>query len=282
MNTEKKSKKYIKKIVIILLCLCVFIGIILIIKHFGILYTKNNTKKQNEVEIIKSTVNNNKTIIQKLQTDNITLQYTTVSLNEKIELLQTELNSLKNYIYKLEQQNPINSEKNLQIMILLNKIQKLYYSNKNFTEELEYLKTLTKNKLNLAELVNELEKYKISKNDVKKVTEVFKNEYKTNLLVEKSNKKQNIFKEILTNNIKIRKINVVKDDVDNKNVLIKKVEDAIINGDFVGVSDLLKNDGYCSNVFKNTCEIVDRIISFDEIVSKLIDNIVIDNYNIHS
>ena len=274
MNSEKKSKKYIKKIVVILLCFCIIIGCVIVIKQFGMLYKKNNNEKQNEIEILKSTVDNNKIIIKKLQNDNIVLQNTTVSLAEKVDLLQTELSSLKNYIYKLEQQNPINSEKNLQIMILLNKIQKLYYSNKNFTEELEYLKTLTKNKLNLAELVNELEKYKISKNDVKKVTEVFKNEYKTNLLGEKSDKKQNIFKEILTNNIKIRKINVEKDDKDNKSVLIKKVEDAIITGDFVNVIDLLKNDGYCDKIFKDTCELISRIVVFDDIVNKLMDNVV--------
>lgn len=277
MNTETKFKKNIKKITTILLCLCVLISVVYIVKQFGILYKKNNTEKQNKLHILEYTIKHNEITIKKLQNDNTTLQNTAVSLSEKIELIQTELNSLKNYIYKLEQQNPINSEKNLQTMILLNKIQKLYYSNKNFTEELKHLKILTKNKPNLTELVDELEKYKISKNDIQNIAKVFKDEYKTNLLVIKSDKKQNIFKEILSNNIKIRKINVKTDNIDNKSVLIKKIEDAMVVGDFVNMGDLLKNSEYCENVFINTCEIIDRIVNFDKIVSELMDNIVINN-----
>ena len=270
---EKKSKKYTKKIIILLLCLCVFLGIFFTVKHFGLLYKKGNIEYENKLQVLQ---NDNKIILNKLQNDNIFLQNTTASLTEKLESLQVELQSLKNYISKLEQQNPVNSEKNLQIMILLNKIQKLYYTNKNFSEELEQLKVLTKNRNGLNELVIKLEEYKISKNDLKNITETFKNEYKTKFLTAKQDKKENIFKEIITNNIKIRKINIDNVDDSDKSVLIRQIEDCILTNDFAGVVDLVVKNNYEKDIFESTYKIAKRIVEFDGIVDGLMDEVVVE------
>lgn len=268
---EKKSKKYIKKIVILLLCLCVILGIFFIVIHFRLIHKQNTIRGKNELQILQNSFNDNKTILNKLQNDNISLQNTTLSLTEKLELLQIELQSLKNYVYKLEQQNPVNNEKNLQVMILLNKIQKLYYTNKNFNEELEQLKTLTKNRNDLDELIIKLEEYKISKNDLKNITGTFKNEYKTKFLTVNKDKKENIFKEIITSNIKIRKINADNIGNGDKSVLIKQIEDCIFANDFVGVIDLIVKNNYDKSVFENTYNIAKRIVEFDVVVGKLMD-----------
>lgn len=210
-------------------------------------------------------------LIKSIQEKNAILQDNIVLLNNKIEAISTEIEYLKEYISKIENQNPIYNEKNLQVMVLLNKIQQLYYTNKNFDKELDYLKSLLINKNHLIETVLKLENYKVSTNDLKLITIVFKEEYKTNLL--SKNKNNNIFKSIINENIKIRKLNNEGGQGAN-NILINDMEDAINAGNYNLVVELILQNNYQNSVFKKTYKIAQRISNFDKIIDALIREII--------
>lgn len=230
--------------------------------------TQNNIVKNNNFE---KKQDNKDILIKSIQEKNAILQDNIVLLNNKIEAISAEIEYLKEYISKIENQNPIYNEKNLQVMVLLNKIQQLYYTNKNFDKELDYLKSLLINKNHLIETVLKLENYKVSTNDLKLITIVFKEEYKTNLL--SKNKNNNIFKSIINENIKIRKLNNEGGQGAN-NILINDMEDAINAGNYNLVVELILQNNYQNSVFKKTYKIAQRISNFDKIIDALIREII--------
>lgn len=230
--------------------------------------TQNNIVKNNNFE---KKQDNKDILIKSIQEKNVILQDNIVLLNNKIEAINAEIEYLKEYISKIENQNPIYNEKNLQVMVLLNKIQQLYYTNKNFDKELDYLKSLLINKNHLIETVLKLENYKVSTNDLKLITIVFKEEYKTNLL--SKNKNNNIFKSIINENIKIRKLNNEGGQGAN-NILINDMEDAINAGNYNLVVELILQNNYQNSVFKKTYKIAQRISNFDKIIDALIREII--------
>lgn len=230
--------------------------------------TQNNIVKNNNFEKKQDSKD---ILIKSIQEKNAILRDNIVLLNNKIEAISAEIEYLKEYISKIENQNPIYNEKNLQVMVLLNKIQQLYYTNKNFDKELDYLKSLLINKNHLIETVLKLENYKVSTNDLKLITIVFKEEYKTNLL--SKNKNNNIFKSIINENIKIRKLNNEGGQGAN-NILINDMEDAINAGNYNLVVELILQNNYQNSVFKKTYKIAQRISNFDKIIDALIREII--------
>lgn len=270
----KNKKKFIFLLTILFVVACSTLIIMIKLNNINktqpksVKITQNNIVKNNNFE---KKQDNKDILIKSIQEKNAILQDNIVLLNNKIEAINAEIEYLKEYISKIENQNPIYNEKNLQVMVLLNKIQQLYYTNKNFDKELDYLKSLLINKNHLIETVLKLENYKVSTNDLKLITIVFKEEYKTNLL--SKNKNNNMFKSIINENIKIRKLNNEGGQGAN-NILINDMEDAINAGNYNLVVELILQNNYQNSVFKKTYKIAQRISNFDKIIDALIREII--------
>lgn len=270
----KNKKKFIFLLTILFVVACSTLIIMIKLNNINktqpksVKITQNNIVKNNNFE---KKQDNKDILIKSIQEKNAILQDNIVLLNNKIEAISAEIEYLKEYISKIENQNPIYNEKNLQVMVLLNKIQQLYYTNKNFDKELDYLKSLLINKNHLIETVLKLENYKVSTNDLKLITIVFKEEYKTNLL--SKNKNNNMFKSIINENIKIRKLNNEGGQGAN-NILINDMEDAINAGNYNLVVELILQNNYQNSVFKKTYKIAQRISNFDKIIDALIREII--------
>ncbi|MBO4956778.1 MAG: hypothetical protein J6C50_02995 [Rickettsiales bacterium] len=270
----KNKKKFIFLLTILFVVACSTLIIMIKLNNINKTQPKsvkitNNITGTNNGVIKKQ--DNKDILIKSIQEKNAILQDNIVLLNNKIEAINAEIEYLKEYISKIENQNPIYNEKNLQVMVLLNKIQQLYYTNKNFDKELDYLKSLLINKNHLIETVLKLENYKVSTNDLKLITIVFKEEYKTNLL--SKNKNNNIFKSIINENIKIRKLNNEGGQGAN-NILINDMEDAINAGNYNLVVELILQNNYQNTVFKKTYNIAQRISNFDKIIDDLTREVV--------
>lgn len=265
-NTFKKIfsifKIFKNKIILILL-------LIITLSFFCIEYSKdilNKISKDNKNNIIITELNKK---IENINYNNKELQNYITELenkindyNNKILAFENNIIDLENKIVKLENANPINNERNIQIIILINKIKDLYYSNNNFINELESLKILSKNKADIYNNILKLDNF-INK---KSSFEDFQTEYK-NLLVKQD---KNKIKEFINENIQIRKINPEKNDIVNKN--IKDIENYINLHQYQKALNIIKENKY-NNIFVNTVNTLNNNIEFDNIINNIVENI---------
>lgn len=265
-NTFKKIfsifKIFKNKIILILL-------LIITLSFFCIEYSKdilNKISKDNKNNTIITELNKK---IENINYNNKELQNYITELenkindyNNKILAFENNIIDLENKIVKLENANPINNERNIQIIILINKIKDLYYSNNNFINELESLKILSKNKADIYNNILKLDNF-INK---KSSFENFQTEYK-NLLVKQD---KNKIKEFINENIQIRKINPEKNDIVNKN--IKDIENYINLHQYQKALNIIKENKY-NNIFVNTVNTLNNNIEFDNIINNIVENI---------
>lgn len=265
-NTFKKIfsifKIFKNKIILILL-------LIITLSFFCIEYSKdilNKISKDNKNNTIITELNKK---IENINYNNKELQNYITELenkindyNNKILAFENNIIDLENKIVKLENANPINNERNIQIIILINKIKDLYYSNNNFINELESLKILSKNKADIYNNILKLDNF-INK---KSSFEDFQTEYK-NLLVKQD---KNKIKEFINENIQIRKINPEKNDIVNKN--IKDIENYINLHQYQKALNIIKENKY-NNIFVNTVNTLNNNIEFDNIINNIVENI---------
>ena len=265
-NTFKKIfsifKIFKNKIILILL-------LIITLSFFCIEYSKdilNKISKDNKNNTIITELNKK---IENINYNNKELQNYITELenkindyNNKILAFENNIIDLENKIVKLENANPINNERNIQIIILINKIKDLYYSNNNFINELESLKILSKNKADIYNNILKLDNF-INK---KSSFEDFQTEYK-NLLVKQD---KNKIREFINENIQIRKINPEKNDIVNKN--IKDIENYINLHQYQKALNIIKENKY-NNIFVNTVNTLNNNIEFDNIINNIVENI---------
>lgn len=265
-NTFKKIfsifKIFKNKIILILL-------LVITLSFFCIEYSKdilNKISKDNKNNTIITELNKK---IENIDYNNKELQNYITELenkindyNNKILAFENNIIDLENKIVKLENANPINNERNIQIIILINKIKDLYYSNNNFINELESLKILSKNKADIYNNILKLDNF-INK---KSSFEDFQTEYK-NLLVKQD---KNKIKEFINENIQIRKINPEKNDIVNKN--IKDIENYINLHQYQKALNIIKENKY-NNIFVNTVNTLNNNIEFDNIINNIVENI---------
>lgn len=265
-NTFKKIfsifKIFKNKIILILL-------LIITLSFFCIEYSKdilNKISKDNKNNTIITELNKK---IENINYNNKELQNYITELenkindyNNKILAFENNIIDLENKIVKLENANPINNERNIQIIILINKIKDLYYSNNNFINELESLKILSKNKADIYNNILKLDNF-INK---KSSFEDFQTEYK-NLLVKQD---KNKIKEFINENIQIRKINPEKKDIVNKN--IKDIENYINLHQYQKALNIIKENKY-NNIFVKTVNTLNNNIEFDNIINNIVENI---------
>lgn len=265
-NTFKKIfsifKIFKNKIILILL-------LIITLSFFCIEYSKdilNKISKDNKNNTIITELNKK---IENINYNNKELQNYITELenkindyNNKILAFENNIIDLENKIVKLENANPINNERNIQIIILINKIKDLYYSNNNFINELESLKILSKNKADIYNNILKLDNF-INK---KSSFEDFQTEYK-NLLVKQD---KNKIKEFINENIQIRKINPEKNDIVNKN--IKDIENYINLHQYQKALNIIKENKY-NNIFVKTVNTLNNNIEFDNIINNIVENI---------
>ena len=255
-------KIFKNKIILILL-------LIITVAFFCIEYSKdilNKISKDNKNNTILIELNkkiesinyNNK----ELQNHIIELENKINDYNNKILAFENNIIDLENKIIKLENTNPINNERNIQIIILINKIKDLYYSNDNFINELESLKILSKNKADIYNNILKLNNF-LNKNSS---FDNFQIEYK-NLLVKQD---KNKIKEFINENIQIRKINPKENDIINKN--IKDIENYINLHQYQKALNIIKENKY-NSIFVNTVNTLNNNIEFDNIINNIVENI---------
>lgn len=181
-------------------------------------------------------------------------------LEEKIEnfekityKLQEKINNLEKNIINIENINPTNNEINLQIVILLYKIQDIVYKGGDFSKYLDYLLNLTKNRELISDCVLKLEKYKNQKSQ-KDIKIAFSREY-LNILSLKGEK--NRIKAFLDDNIKIRKVSDLEKDVDATSLNISNIEDSIEKFDYQEAINLITKNDY-SQYFVDTLNILNE------------------------
>ena len=265
INTLKKILRIFKifknKLILVLL-------LIITLSFFCIEYSKDILNK-----ISKD--NKNNTILIELNKKIENIDYNNKELKNYITELENKINNynnkilnyenkiidLENRIIKLENTNPINNERNIQIIILINKIKDLYYSNNNFVNELESLKILSKNKPDIYNNILKLDNFLNKKSSF----EDFKEEYKK--LLTKQDKK-NIIKDFINENIQIRKINPKENDNINKN--IKDIENYINLHQYKKALDIIKENNY-NNIFIKTINTLNNNIEFDNIINGVVD-----------
>ena len=264
-NTLKKILRIFKifknKLILVLL-------LIITLSFFCIEYSKDILNK-----ISKD--NKNNTILIELNKKIENIDYNNKELKNYITELENKINNynnkilnyenkiidLENRIIKLENTNPINNERNIQIIILINKIKDLYYSNNNFVNELESLKILSKNKPDIYNNILKLDNFVNKKSSF----EDFKEEYKK--LLTKQDKK-NIIKDFINENIQIRKINPKENDNINKN--IKDIENYINLHQYKKALYIIKENNY-NNIFIKTINTLNNNIEFDNIINGVVD-----------
>lgn len=279
-----KTLKYIA-IVVIVLIICIFIGKSYtknVYPYFDFMWLNRKVKKEkslygnfspntsSKIENNSITEKNNLNVEDKNYNDFDGDFYENISDNSsdliKYEILKSKIEKLENNILELqeivailqknileiENTNPANNEKNLQIVILLHKIENIILIGGDFTSYFEYLKVLTRNKNFIFENVLKLERYRIQKSQ-QELKKVFFKEYEK-ALAEK-NDSENKLKILLNDNIKVRKIGNFKEDIDNIDLNIRNIENSIEKFDYNRAIDIILNNNY-EDKFSNTLNIL--------------------------
>lgn len=261
-----KRKKIKLKIMLITIILTIIVCYFY--KNF---YIKNTAKivnassQQIKIEKVDNSIQEKE--IKQIKNDEISeLKNKLIMYEHKINDIEEEIELLKEYTKTLENQNPIYNEKNLLIVILLNKIQQYYSSNKNFINEFESLKTLIKNKPNMLELVLNLEQYANNPFNIEVLNNTFREEYRQALI--KDNK--NFFKKFINENIQIRNTKNT-DSSDNTNKIINSIENNIKLHNFENAIYLIEENKYHDTIFKNTYKYITNINKFNNILNSIYD-----------
>ncbi len=188
------------------------------------------------------------------------------SLENIVKVLEEKINSLQNNILDFENNSPTNNEKNLQIIILLYKIQDIVYKGGDFSKYFEYLVNISKNRELIFENVLKIEKYRNQKIQ-KDLKNTFFNEY-LNLLSLKNNK--NKIKTFLDSNVKIRKISNFDENVDKISIDISNIEKNIETFNYKDAISIIVDNNY-SQYFKDTLEILSEKNEVILIINKIFD-----------
>ena len=239
----------------------------LIKDQFNFRQQQENVKIDNNIDI-DNTINQLNNSIEKIISENNKLNIKLLEIENNLNNIQTETEDLKQYINKIENQNPVYNEKNIQIIVLLNKIQNLYYNNRSFLTELDFLKLLVQSKNDLLELVLQLDIYKESE-DIEEIKIIFKQEY---IKLLNNKEKSNFFTDFINENIKIRKINNVDND-DVLNIIINQIENEINKNNYDNVINLIENNNLNidlkNDAFAKTFNISNKIINFNKIIDSI-------------
>lgn len=190
-----------------------------------------------------------------------------IVLENNILELQNTIENLQKNILELENNNPINNEKNLQIVILLHKIENIVHIGGDFSDYFEYLKNLTKNKNLILENVLKLERYKKQKSQ-QELKNIFFKEYEN--ILAKRNNNENKLRIFLSDNIKIRKVGNFKENTDSLDINLYNIENNIEKFSYTEAIDIILNYGY-ENDFSNTLNILyeksNALLSIKEILN---------------
>jgi hypothetical protein len=231
-----RTKKYAKFLVgAVILSLVVFS---IIVFNTNI---KDNSNRIEKIEKAKKTVD----------TDGIILLNKIKQLENNIVLIRSNISVLESELVKLQNQDPVNNEKNVQIIILLNKVLNTIYRGGDFSDNIKYLKELSKNRYSIFENIVKLELFKIQQNQ-KELKSVFMNEYKN--MSEVSNDEKNKIKQFFGDNIKIRKIGKIEEE-DSKDNIILAIENSINDFEYEKAIEIIKNNNY-SIFFSETLKIL--------------------------
>ncbi|MBR2141517.1 MAG: hypothetical protein IJ853_04125 [Rickettsiales bacterium] len=269
------NKKTVVRIIFVLILLTISLfGYKNIGKIHKITTVKFNNKSNTSVEQVK--INNDDTLYR--EENNLKIEGLRNELNylrNEMLTLYEEVNSLKEEIIKVGNKTPVQNTKDLQIMATIYKIYRLHSENKDFVDEFEYLKSLTKNDNKLYDIVIRLEAYKIPDEKDVNIIDVFKEEYKQLLTInnrDNNKQKQNILKTFIDDNIKIRKITDDENDNSKIDALITNIEKNIKYKNYTEVIRLIENSDY-RDKFKETYGICKNSINFTLILDEIMENI---------
>lgn len=263
-NIINKVKNFFK----ILVNKYILVALIVIVAFVYFNYQKNMPKNTDDNMLMElgKEIENIASYSNVLQNNLLQLESKIKDYNNRILNYENDLLNLKDRIAKLENTNPINNERNIQIIILANNIKNLYYSNKTFVSELENLKILSKNRVDIYDKIIKLDNF-IGKNSS---FGNFKNEYRN--LLKKTNK--NKLKEFVSNNIQIRKIK--SDESDKINSDIKNIENYIKLHEYKEALNIIKENKY-ENIFIETTKTLNNNMQFDYIIDGII-SIIYNSY----
>jgi hypothetical protein len=258
MTEEKKNKlinkigRYIKLLVSVSVSICVIFSAVFIISK-----VRENSSK---IEKIRTSESNSGDI----------LANRVKQLENTVSLMRSNIGVLESEIIKLQNQNPINNEKNIQIVILLNKILNTVYKGGDFSENIRYIKELSKSRTDIFEKVVKLEKFKVQQNQ-KDLRTVFVSEYKNISKIDENEK--NKIKKFIDDNIKIRKIDKIEEN-SNDNIIFD-IENSINNFKYEEAIKIINDNNYSGN-FTKTLEILiqkyETIVIIDDIINFIFIN----------
>ncbi len=268
-NIFKKIFKYVKYIIFITFCILI-VCIIYKIKNKYLLQQnieeileENVIDQEKNVELIKDTLDN---FEEKVKLKEEFFAGKIENFENLILDLQEKVNTLQNNISNLENINPANNEKNLQIVILLYKIQDVVCRGGDFSKYFEYLINVTNNKKFILENILKLEKYKNQKTQ-RYLKDTFYEEYLV-LLSSKDNK--NKLKTFFDDNIKIRKISNFDKNSDKINIDISNIEESINIFSYEKAIKIIIDNNY-SQYFSNTLGILNEKNEAIIIINKILD-----------
>lgn len=265
-NTNKKNKnsklKLIFKFVFIA---CVLFVIIFLIKNFN---------SKNTINTNKATIDQNTNVQTDLKEKNIEIELLKNQINQlenKIKIIVLDVDGLKTDIMKLENQNPANNEKNLQIVLFLNKIENIVYKGGDFSENLRFLMELAKSRNDILENVLKLKNFSKQKTQ-KELNTVFFNEYK-NILNnnDKNNAENYTLKRFLNENIRVRKVNNFDEkEINSIDNIISQIENEINLFNYQEAIDIVQRNNYF-NSFEETLKILNDKNNVIKLVNKIFD-----------
>ncbi|MDR1499292.1 MAG: hypothetical protein LBS34_03320 [Rickettsiales bacterium] len=203
--------------------------------------------------------------IKKIGNNNFVMEERMGQLEKSVILLQSSLATLENNIAELQNQNPTGNEKNLQIVIFLNKIQNIIRIGGDFSSDLRYLEELSRGWHSVFENIIKLENYTKQKTQ-SELKSTFFREYKE--ILKNINAKSSIVKQFLNDNIVIRKTGDVSDK--SKDAVILAVESSINNFDYSGAIKTILDSNYASN-FPNTLEILNNKVKAINLTESVMD-----------
>ena len=256
----KKNK--IVAIILLILFLCIGVAVM-----FFYSYYNKTINGQNNNQII-----NDKVLFLIKENSNLKLQITDlqnslVNLKNRFISLENNLSSFENRIVEFENSNPVTSEKNVLMVILVYKIKDLYYKNKNFNDELNNLKDITKNKSNIYSIVSKLDQF----TNIGNVRDIFRKEYKTLLTMNKDSK----IEKFINQNIQIRKTKNINDSDNVIDKHIKQIDDFIKEEDYESAINIIVNNKYDNYLIK-TKEILTKNIEFNNLLDEILNSIYIN------
>jgi hypothetical protein len=182
----------------------------------------------------------------------------------RISELSAEAISLEKRLVALENQTTTGQDRNVKIILNLNRIQKLIEDGEDFSENLHFLEKLSQTNPEQRELISRIENYRDVDLSDAKIMKIFSGEVSKMVTIKFSDRK---FRQFIESNVRIIKIS--GKDYKRTDSFTDTARKYIIRHNYSAFRTLVEQNGYDDEIFRETLTLIAKREELNRLVDSL-------------